>query len=124
MKIIYGLAVVIYSFLMPLIAEAVPSFARQTGLECATCHFSWLELSPIGRQFKLGGYTLMKQSSGERPWLPIQNQDAPPKLPLAAMLQASYTNTRNTNNADPSNFPRDNGIVLHQFSLFYAGRIT
>ncbi|MEO8418537.1 MAG: hypothetical protein ABI475_07435 [Methylophilaceae bacterium] len=54
-------------------ANAVPSFARQTSLACASCHFSWLELTPTGRKFKLNGYTL-----GERQ-----------PIPLAAMLQGS-----------------------------------
>ena len=51
-------------------ALAVPSFARQTGFECVACHFSWPELTSVGRQFKLGGFTLMSEAKGERPWLP------------------------------------------------------
>jgi hypothetical protein len=38
-------------------ASAVPSFARQTGRPCATCHIVFPELTPFGRRFKLGGYT-------------------------------------------------------------------
>jgi hypothetical protein len=38
-------------------ASAVPSYARQTGQPCATCHTAWPELTPFGRQFKLMGYT-------------------------------------------------------------------
>ncbi len=38
-------------------ADAVPSFARQTGYYCATCHTAIPELTPFGRQFKLNGYT-------------------------------------------------------------------
>ena len=38
-------------------ASAVPSFARQTGQPCATCHTAFPELTPYGRQFKLMGYT-------------------------------------------------------------------
>jgi len=106
------------------LAQAVPSFARQTGLECGNCHLSWLELSSVGREFKLGGYTLMKEVKEERPWLPMQSDGPPPKLPLAAMLQLSATNTNSTAGADPSNFPRNNSVALQQFSLFYAGRIA
>src|SRR6266516_2036750 len=110
--------------LMPALAQAVPSFARQTGFECVKCHFSWLELGPVGRQFKLGGYTLMQEVKEDRPWLPMTSDGPPPKLPLAAMLQLSATNTQSTAGADPSNFPRNNSVVLQQFSLFYAGRIA
>jgi hypothetical protein len=111
-------------FLIPVPATAVPSFARQTGLECVNCHLSWPELTPVGREFKLGGYTLIKSGSEERPWFPTQSDGPPPKLPLAAMLQLSVTNTQSTTGADPDEFPRNNTGTLQQFSLFYAGRIT
>src|SRR5689334_7526606 len=41
-------------------AAAVPAFAEQTGRNCAACHVggSGPELTPFGREFKLGGYTL------------------------------------------------------------------
>src|ERR1700722_10741772 len=38
-------------------AEALPSYARQTGQPCATCHTAFPELTPYGRRFKIGGYT-------------------------------------------------------------------
>ena len=39
-------------------ASALPSFARQTGQPCATCHNgAFPQLTPFGRQFKLNGYT-------------------------------------------------------------------
>jgi hypothetical protein len=41
-------------------AEAVPSYARQTGQECIACHVSFPELTPYGRYFKLTGYTIGK----------------------------------------------------------------
>jgi hypothetical protein len=103
---------------------AVPSFARQTGFECVTCHLSWPELTSVGRQFKLGGYTLLKPGNEERPWLSLRKDGPPPKLPLAAMLQVSATRTRNTGAADGDDFPRNNDVVLQQLSLFYAGRIA
>ncbi len=124
MKLVYWTTMVAALLLAPALVHAVPSFARQTGLECVSCHLSWLELSSVGREFKLGGYTLMKDTKEERPWLPMQSDGPPPRLPLAAMLQLSATNTNSTAGADPSNFPRNNSVVLQQFSLFYAGRIA
>ena len=44
--------------LIPTSASALPLYARQTGQPCATCHTAFLELTPVGRSFKLGGYTL------------------------------------------------------------------
>ena len=38
-------------------ANALPSFARQTGQPCGTCHTDYPGLTPYGRLFKLGGYT-------------------------------------------------------------------
>jgi hypothetical protein len=38
-------------------AQAVPSFARQTGQPCGTCHTDYPGLTPYGRLFKLNGYT-------------------------------------------------------------------
>src|SRR5450759_989309 len=38
-------------------ADALPSFARQTGQPCGTCHTDFPGLTPYGRLFKLGGYT-------------------------------------------------------------------
>src|SRR3984885_10718516 len=55
-----GLGVVLASFLaigfVPP-AEALPSFARQTGQPCGTCHTDFPGLTPFGRRFKLLGYT-------------------------------------------------------------------
>jgi hypothetical protein len=38
-------------------AQALPSFARQTGQPCGTCHTDFPGLTPFGRRFKLLGYT-------------------------------------------------------------------
>jgi hypothetical protein len=38
-------------------ANALPSYARQTGQQCAACHNGFPELTPYGRLFKLNGYT-------------------------------------------------------------------
>src|ERR1700682_2580585 len=39
-------------------AEALPSFARQTGQPCGACHTDFPALTPFGRRFKLLGYTV------------------------------------------------------------------
>jgi len=89
-------------------ALAVPSFRRQTGLECTACHLSWPELTAVGRNFKLNGYTLGEARS----------------LPLAAMIQGSYTKTRDVPDAARDALPRDDTLVLQQASLFLAGRLS
>jgi hypothetical protein len=105
---------------------ALPSFARQTGLECVACHMSWPELTTVGRQFKLGGYTLMRPATtGERPLVSFDRDGPAPLLPLAAFAQASLTRTASTKTpaTDESSFPDDNRLVLQQLSLLVAGRL-
>ena len=38
-------------------AHALPSFARQTGQPCSTCHTDFPGLTPYGRLFKIKGCT-------------------------------------------------------------------
>jgi hypothetical protein len=122
------LAVMFFGYFVALTdARAVPSFARQTGLECVSCHLSWLELTPVGRSFKLGGYTLIKPTtSGDRPLMSFEKEGNPPLIPLAGFVQAAVSHTANTNTAgtDAGSFPRQNELVLQQLSLFLAGRIS
>ncbi len=42
---------------LPSEAKAMPSFARQTGLSCSTCHTIPPRLNAYGRAFKIRGYT-------------------------------------------------------------------
>jgi len=92
-------------------AKAVPSFARQTGLQCAVCHVAFPELTPTGRLFKLKGYTMQ----GGESQLP----------PLAVTLQPSFTHTQaGQPGGIPPNFGPNNNFALNQASLFYAGAIS
>ncbi|MEI8171813.1 MAG: hypothetical protein WCG50_19220, partial [Rhodoferax sp.] len=108
-------------------AHAVPSFARQTGMECMACHVSWPELTTVGRQFKLGGYTLIKPIVGEeRPLVSFSRDGDPPLIPIAGFLQTSVTRTANTTSpgTDASNFPDQKSLELQQASVFLAGRLS
>ena len=89
-------------------AHAVPSFARQTSLDCMTCHVSWPELTPTGRQFKLNGYTLGQQL----------------RLPIAGMLQVSRTTTKNVDPRSPDDFPKDGDVVPQQANIFISGKLA
>jgi hypothetical protein len=92
-------------------AGAVPLFARQTGFQCSTCHVggNYLELTSIGRQFKLTGYTM-----GERQ-----------TIPLAGMAVAGYSKLRNKDgSSDPGNdFAHDGSTQLQQLSVFTGGKL-
>ncbi len=95
---------------IPQIVQAVPSFARQTGMSCIACHTEYPILTEYGRQFKLSGYTL----SSEQTELP----------PLAVMFQPSFTQTNKSQpgGAAPHFAPNSN-VALSQASLFYSGRL-
>jgi hypothetical protein len=66
-------------------AEAMPSFSRQTGQACSTCHTQSFgpNLTPFGRDFKLGGYT-MGGGTGTAAKLPA----------ISGMVMGSFTNTQ------------------------------
>lgn len=90
-------------------AEAVPAFAEQTGRNCAACHVGGFgpELTPFGREFKLGGYTLRMHGS----------------VPLSAMAVASWTHTNKDQVPAPEHLGQNDNLVLDQASLFVAGGI-
>jgi hypothetical protein len=48
-------------------AQALPSYARQSGQQCAACHDGFPQLTPYGRQFKLNGYTFTGGTSNLPP---------------------------------------------------------
>ncbi len=96
----------------PPMASAVPSFARQTGQPCATCHTAFPELTPFGRRFKLGGYTM---GGG------LTFEEAPP---IAMMLAPTFTHTARNQDTPPApGTSTNNNTVLQQTSLFYGGTI-
>ena len=51
-------AILAIAFLRVPEASAVPSYARQTGFPCKSCHLMPPELTALGRAFKLNGYTM------------------------------------------------------------------
>jgi hypothetical protein len=114
--------------LLPGSAQAVPSFARQTGMACEACHTVFPELTPFGRRFKLNAYTIdnLPQVSGMTP-----SKDQTLLLnqlpPLSLMLQLSYTSTSKAvpDSAYPSSNSQNSQVGFpQQGSLFYAGRIA
>jgi hypothetical protein len=109
-------------------ANAVPSYARQTGMACQSCHTVFPELTPFGRSFKLNAYTIdnlpQVQGMTSTKEMELLLNQIPP---LSFMFQTSYTKTATA--LPDSNVPTSdsqNGQVLfpQQASLFYAGRIA
>ena len=96
-------------------AHALPSYARQTGQECAACHIGSFgpQLTPYGQKFKIGGYT---ERGGD---------DAAVNIPLSAMLVGTYDQTKEDLPEDAG--PHDgtnNNSSLQEASAFVAGGVT
>jgi hypothetical protein len=118
-----ALSLAFLTTLTPRSVQAVPSYARQTGLPCSGCHYNPPELNPAGRKFKLLGYVDkdkdkpgITDNSGKR----HAGLDLLASLPLSARLEASFTSTASpqpgTQNGN-FEFPQD-------VSLFLAGAWT
>lgn len=109
----FAVAAVGFLGVMPRPAQAIPSFATQTGQPCSACHVGAFgpQLTPFGREFKLNGYTM---TDGNKHG-----------LPLSLMLSSSFTNTQKDQASAPApGFGTNNNFSLDQISAFYGGPIT
>jgi hypothetical protein len=134
-------------------AEALPSFARQTGQPCGACHTDFPSLTPFGRQFKLGGYTL---GGGDyRTTLFPTGDDATKALadyakkddkaksddktkagstdtgtgdtwvpPISMMTIVGFTHTQADQDPTGSPYHANNNVAVSPVSFFYGGAIT
>jgi hypothetical protein len=129
-------------------AQALPSFARQTGQPCGTCHTDFPALTPYGRRFKLLGYTTGGGEFQTTPFSSKGAQDARAEYdkmlgyvkslpttstvpeadkdyvpPISMMAIVGYTHTQAPLTGTAPYSPNDN-VVLSPFSAFYGGAIT
>jgi hypothetical protein len=96
--------------LTPQRVLAVPSFARQTGLECNACHTAYPQLTALGREFKRNSYSM----DGGESKIP----------PIAFMAQPSFTHTQKSQPGGAApHFGHNNNFALSQASIFYGGKI-
>lgn len=94
-------------------AQAMPSFARQTGQDCAACHIGshGPQLTPYGMKFKMEGYTDSDGKEGH--------------IPLSAMLVGSWAHTNKSQSAPAGQFHGTNdNLSLQEAALFVAGRLS
>jgi len=112
-----------FAALAPQRAEAVPSFARQTGLPCSGCHYDPPELNPAGRLFKLLAYVQRSNltegivtEGGKK----TAGLDLLKSLPLSVMLETSYTSL----NSPEPNQQNGNFELPQDISLYLSGAWT
>ena len=111
-------------------AQAVASFARQTGLACESCHTVPPELTAFGRRFKLNGYTLttrpplvsdIDDHKRNTVWL----TDIPG---ISILLQATYNHydkaPPDSSQPYPAQAQSDTLQFPQQFSFMYAGAVS
>jgi hypothetical protein len=109
-------------------AQALPSFARQTGQPCGACHTDFAGLTPYGRRFKIGGYTFGggkyrttlfpsaddSEQNNKKTWVP----------PISMMAITGFTNTQAPLTPPTDPYKTNNNVVVSPLSFFWGGAIT
>jgi hypothetical protein len=76
-------------------SQAIPGFARQTGMACAACHTTFPAINAFGRAFKAGGYTLV----GAQPLIEGENLSLPSTLNMSLISKLRYSKTNGNTDA-------------------------
>ena len=108
-------------------ARALPSYARQTGQPCGTCHTDFAGLTPYGRRFKIGGYTAGggqyrttlfpfddSTKDSKKTWVP----------PISMMSIVGFTHTEPEMAPPADPFANNDNISIPPLSFFWGGAIT
>lgn len=111
---VFILTALFVTVLLPSTVNAAPAFARQTGMNCAACHFQHFPaLNAFGRSFKQGGYTMIGGQSmiqGEGNSLPIAlNASLLTKLRYQKTNGSDKTNAKNTGDLQ---FPDEAALLI------------
>jgi hypothetical protein len=151
---VFGIVFSLVTFGVVSPAAALPSFARQTGQPCGTCHTDFPGLTPYGRKFKLLGYTTgggryrttlfpefkpdpldsfandaksvlgKKSGSGAQSQQQGDEQGKTWVPPISMMAIAGYTNTQTSQTSPCGPYKCNDNFVVAPVSLFYGGAIT
>src|ERR1700681_3504410 len=126
-------------------AEALPSFARQTGQPCGTCHTDFPYLTPFGRRFKLLGYTgggglfrttpfpaIADNARGQAAQMGMYmkavgaggSDDKEYVPPVAMMAIVGFTHTQAPLAPPTDPYKSNDNVVVSPFSGFWGGAIT
>ena len=120
------LALFIALFVQVPTASAIPSYARQTGFPCKSCHYMPPELTPLGRAFKLNGYTMVGKPTVTSPGKGnTSSLSILESFPLSVLFDTSFTSLRSPQTVPQGSgtAPSQNGSFEfpQQASLFLAG---
>jgi hypothetical protein len=92
-------------------AEAVPSFARETGKNCSYCHNAWPQLNKKGRSFKELGYRLP-----DRDLMSYKDIAEEGHIPISAVIVARPYDKKDSQE-------EANMRALHEVEVIAAGAI-
>jgi hypothetical protein len=104
-------------------ALAIPSFSRQTGIDCQACHAQHMPiLNDFGQSFKASGY----RTVGRQTTIESENLSIPENLNASMLLKGRYQRSNgNTLGAIPGTTTNGGQWQLpDEFSLFFGGRIA
>ena len=125
LSIFYSLLIGFVAAVSSRQALALPSFARQTGQPCSACHTDFPGLTPFGRRFKLGGYTLGGGDYRSELFPGDPSEKKKPYIPPAAFMAIlGYTHTKSDLPAPTTPYAGNDNFVFSPFSIFYGGAIT
>jgi hypothetical protein len=108
-------------------AQALPSYARQTGQPCGSCHTDFAGLTPYGRRFKIGGYTYGGGPYRTSPFSSDDTTDNSQKKwvpPISMMTILGFTNTQVGLPPPTAPYSTNNNVVVSPTSFFWGGAIT
>ena len=125
--IISSISAILFSlFLQVPTASAIPSYARQTGFPCKSCHYMPPELTPLGRAFKLNGYTMAGKPTVTSPGKGnTSGLNILESFPLSVLFDTAFTSLRSPQPVAQSGGTATSQNGSFQFpedaSLFLAG---
>src|SRR3970282_139766 len=123
-KIALSLAGVLVATAFAPEASAIPSFSRQTGKSCNSCHFQHFPvLNGTGQEFKNGGFTQMNANGKFK----ADDLSIPDSLNASILLKARYQKENGTDAANTVSGTTKNGgqwQIPDELSLFFGGRVA
>lgn len=98
-------------------SQAIPGFARQTGMACAACHTTFPAINAFGRAFKAGGYNLV----GTQPLIEGENLSLPSTLNMSLIFKLRYSKTNGNTGAGT-----DRGEIVwpDEAAFLVGGRVS
>ena len=102
-------------------SHALPSYARQTGMACGSCHFQkYPALTAFGRAFKASGFTLM----GTQTTVQGERLSLPSVLNGSIFLKIRYQKTNGTETVGERTTNSGEIQFPDEFALLFGGRVS